>query len=394
MPWKERDAMDLRYEFVLRSLQEGIPFMELCREYGIAPKTGYKWKERFLREGYEGLKDRSRKPATSPQGLEERVVCDIIKLKQAHMSWGPRKIRSLYGRKHARDTLPSESTFKRVLERAGLVQKRRRARSRDGGQLKSKVSVEKPNDLWTVDFKGWWHLSGGGRCEPLTIRDEYSRYLLCVSVPENAKTGTVQVEFERVFNKYGLPQTIRSDNGRPFAAYNAPLGLSRLSVWWLALGIDLDRIDRGRPDQNGGHERMHRDIAWEIEGKVSGGLKHQRKALEIWRQSFNNERPHEALDMRCPADLYEHSRTPFKGTPERLEYPDGYIERKVHSTGTISLKGSSIQLTSALKGWHVGLKHLGDTIYSVHFARLCLGTIDLSSDSFCTPKPMKGGGLK
>lgn len=390
MPWKERDAMDLRYEFVMRSLQEGIPFKELCSEYGIAPKTGYKWKERFLREGYEGLKDRSRKPSTSPQGLEERVVCEIIKLKQAHMSWGPRKIRSLYGRKHAGDAVPSESTFKRVLERAGLVKKRRRARSRDGGQLKTKVVVEKPNDLWTVDFKGWWHISGGGRCEPLTIRDEYSRYLLCVSVPENARTETVQVEFERVFSRYGLPQTIRSDNGRPFAAYNAPLGLSRLSVWWLALGIDLDRIDRGRPYQNGGHERMHRDIAWEIEGQVSGGLKHQRKALEIWRQSFNNERPHEALGMRCPADLYEHSPRPFKGTPERLEYPDGYIERKVNSTGTISLQGSSIQLTSALRGWHVGLKYLGNTIYSVHFARLCLGTIDLSTDSFCTAKPMKG----
>jgi len=382
MPWKERDVKNLRLEFVLRSFGEKLPFTVLCREYGIQTKTGYKWRQRFLEEGAAGMEDRSRRPDTHPNQLREDVVCEMVRLKTAHLKWGPRKIRELYARKHPGVDLPSESSFKRVLKKAGLVQKRRRRRSRDGGRLQNRAVSEQPNDVWTVDFKGWWYTPGGERCEPLTVRDDYSRYVLCASVPGNARHETVRGEFERLFDKHGLPGTIRSDNGAPFAAAQAPLGLSRLSAWWLVLGIDLDRIDPGCPSQNGGHERMHRDIAGELERQVEGDLRQQAAALETWRRIFNEERPHEALGMRCPAELYRNSRRRYEGTPERLTYPRGYLERKVQLRGQIQIEGAAILLSRALAGWNVGLNPSGASAYSVHFGRLCLGRLDLETESF------------
>jgi len=382
MPWKEWDVKNLRYEFVLRSLSEGISFRALCREYGIEPKTGYKWKQRFLEEGAAGLADRSRRPRSHPAKLGEDVICEMVRLKKAHEKWGPRKLREVYARQHADRKLPSESSFKRVLEKAGLVQKRRRRPSGDSGRLQNRALSESPNDVWTVDFKGWWYTPAGERCEPLTVRDDFSRYLLCTSVPENARTETVKMEFERLFDKHGLPQTIRSDNGIPFAMTKAPLGLSRLSAWWLVLGIDLDRIDLGCPSQNGGHERMHRDIAYELEGQIAGDLRQQAAALETWRRIFNEERPHEALGMRCPAELYRNSKRSYKGTPQSLDYPPEYRQRQVHQTGTIRIDGVAIRLTKALAGWNVGLKANQPGCFSVHFGRLCLGQLELEKESF------------
>jgi hypothetical protein len=190
------------------------------------------------------------------------------------------------------------------------------------------------------------------------------------------------MEFERLFDKHGLPQTIRSDNGSPFAMTKAPLGLSRLSAWWLVLGIDLDRIDLGCPSQNGGHERMHRDIAYELEGQIAGDLRQQAAALETWRRIFNEERPHEALGMRCPAELYRNSKRSYKGTPQSLDYPPEYRQRQVHQTGTIRIDGVAIRLTKALAGWNVGLKANQPGCFSVHFGRLCLGQLELEKESF------------
>lgn len=386
MPWKERDVKSLRLEFVLRALSEPIAFRQLCGEYGIETKTGYKWKKRFIEEGKVGLEDRSRRPHVSPNELGEAVVCEIVRLKEAHRSWGPLKIRELYARRYPLRELPSESTFKRVLDRAGMVQRRRQRSSQHSGRLQNRAVSRKPNDVWTVDFKGWWYTAQGQRCEPLTVRDDYSRYVLCASVPKNARTETVREEFERLFWRYGLPGTIRSDNGRPFAVATALLGLSRLSVWWLALGIDLDRIDAGCPSQNGRHERMHRDIACEVEHHVRGELKEQAAALETWRQTFNEQRPHQALAMSCPAELYENSARQYAGTPQQLDYPEGYFQRTVSSAGQIALKGVRLRLSTALSGWSVGLRPLDSHRFSVHFGRLCLGRIDLKMELF-TPVP-------
>ena len=387
MPWQESSVVSQREEFVLRSLHDRNAFRELCRQYGIAPKTGYKWRRRFLQFGIQGLHDESRRPHRSPNGLDEAAVCEVVRLRRLHPTWGARKLKWLYQRIHKTAPTPSESSFKRVLERTGLAEERRRRRVADTGRLQSRLVAERPNELWTVDFKGWWYTPLGQRCEPLTVRDAFSRYVLCVSIPADAQTGTIRIQFERLFEQYGLLQTIRSDNGRPFAVSTAPLGLSRLSAWWLALGIDLDRIDPGHPQQNGAHERMHRDIAAELEHRIDGNLEEHAAAAELWRHGYNHERPHEALGMRPPAEVYQRSPRRYTGTPEQLEYPPEYLDRKVSPKGYIKIKNCNISLTTALSGWNVGLKRIGEELYAVYFGRLCLGRVDVPAQAFETHRP-------
>lgn len=389
MPWQESNVMNLRFEFALRSLNETTPFAELCREYGISAKTGYKWKQRFLESGASGLHDRSRRPLSSPGALSEDMVCRIVRLKGDHRTWGPRKIRVVYARHYPDSELPSDSSFKRILDKAGLVEKRRTRRSADTGRLQNRALPESPNDLWTVDFKGWWYTSQGERCEPFTVRDAYSRYILESAILPDARTETVRMTCERLFERYGLPGTIRSDNGRPFAVSTAPLGLSRLSAWWLALGINLDRIDPGCPYQNGAHERMHRDMAADLERRIDGDLIRHQAALETWRQTYNHERPHEALGMGYPAEVYKNSPRRYEGTPDRLEYPEGYIERKVGTAGQIKLHNRPLRITTALRGWNVGLKALGQGRYALYFANLCIGCVDMRTESFCASDGME-----
>jgi transposase InsO family protein len=374
--------MDSRVEFVMRALQEATPFAELCAEYGISRKTGYKWKERFLQSGFSGLEDLSRRPSHSPQQVPEDVLCELIRIKKDHRGWGPRKILEVYTRKHSNPQAPSESTVKRILEKAGLVTKRPRRKHDTSGRIQNRTIPEKPNELWTVDFKGWWYTGGRERCEPLTVRDEFSRFVLCANPLENAQGVTVGKEFERLFETYGLPLTIRTDNGSPFACRRAPLGLTKLSAWWIANGISLDRIAPARPDQNGGHERMHLDMAIEVERYPSETLEHQRAELETWRHMFNYERPHEAIGMRVPADLYQPSERAWDKNFNALDYPAGFLKRKVNHAGTIGIEGIKITVSTALAGWHVGLKPSPDWHYLVWFGALCLGTIDMRTESF------------
>jgi putative transposase len=365
--------MEERIEFALKAMQT-LNFRALCQEYGISAKTGYKWKERFLREGIKGLEEQSRRPQSHADQLPEETVCEIVRLKLAHGSWGPRKIRELYRRRH--QEVASESTFKRVLERAGLTQKRRRRRAREAGRVWAGREGTYPNQMWTVDFKGWWR-SWGKRCEPLTVRDEYSRYVLELRAMENARTETVRRSFERVFERHGLPQAIRSDNGSPFASAHGLLGLSRLSVWWVALGIDLERGRPGHPQDNGAHERLHLDISRELEAIGES----DQETLDVWRQSFNYERPHDSLGMKCPAELYRASERRYEGTPEDLDYPQ-MCTRRVSACGAIKFEGQSLFLSTALAGWSVGLKSLTADRLEVWFGRLMLGEIDLATSNF------------
>lgn len=375
--------MDQRAEFVLEAERSDLTLRELCARYGISPKTGYKWIERFREGGIAALGDRSRRPHAS-SGLPEDVVCRMVALKAAHPHWGPRKIRVLYARKHGTTAdLPSESSFKRVLEKAGFVEKRPLRRpAADGGRIQSRREPTAPNDVWTVDLKGWWHANDRRRCEPLTIRDGFSRYLICVEPLGSSKTDVVRARFEKAFETHGLPHTIRTDNGPPFASPNGLLGLSALSAWWLALGISLDRIDPGRPDQNGGHERMHRDIRMEVQGVARGDFESQRAALSVWRESYNGERPHEALGMRTPGEVYTASTRAFTGTPERLTYGAGFAERRVMNCGMIRLNATPIFITTAVRGWNVGLREEQDGLIGVWFGALRLGRIDRRTDSF------------
>jgi transposase InsO family protein len=366
--------MEHRIEFALRAMRT-LNFRALCEEYGISAKTGYKWKERFLREGLSGMEEESRRPRSSPVQLPEEEVCEIVRLKLAHLSWGPRKIRELYLRRHGE--VASESTFKRVLERVGLTQKRRRRRrGMEAGRLCSARRGTAPNEVWTVDFKGWWR-SWGKRCEPLTVRDEHSRYVLELRALDNAGTQSVRQAFERLFERAGLPQAIRSDNGVPFASVHGLLGLSRLSAWWVALGIDLERGRPGHPQDNGAHERMHGDISREIEALGQS----DQATFDLWRQSFNYQRPHEALGMRCPGEVYRHSERRYQGTPEDLDYPQ-MCSRRVSAHGTIKLDGQVLFLSSALAGWSVGLKPIAEQRMEVWFGRLLLGEVDLATESF------------
>jgi putative transposase len=384
MPWQELSVMSQRVEFATRAVLAGDPtsFAELCRQYGISTKTGYKWKQRFLAGGAPALQDQSRRPKGNCNGVGERIVCELVRLRTLHPSWGARKLLEVYQRAYGVEGLPSESSVKRILERSGLVQHRRRRSSEQAGRIQTGVQVEAANDLWTVDFKGWWYARDRGRCEPLTVRDAFSRYVLCVWLAPDAKWLTVRGQFEWLFERYGLPKAIRSDNGRPFAASRAPLGLSQLSAWWVVLGISLDRIAPGKPQQNGAHERMHRDIAVELEGKVDGDVAMYSAEAEVWRNTYNSERPHEGIGMRCPAELYQPSPRKYEGTPEQLSYPAAYLERRVGDHGMIRLHGRYIRLTTAVQGWNVGLEPLGEGVYAVYFATLCLGQVDVARESF------------
>jgi len=299
-------------------------------------------------------------------------------LKQAHPHWGPRKIQALYQRKHGGE-VPSESSFKRVLERAGLTVPRRVRRSTETGRLGSGRKASAPNEVWSVDFKGWWKDRDGLRVEPLTVRDEHSRMLLEMRALENSRTESVQACFERLFERHGLPGAIRSDNGSPFASANGLLGLSRLSAWWLALGIDLERSRPGCPQDNGAHERMHLDIRRELEG---GRVGRDQSAFDLWRKEYNTERPHEALGMRVPAEIYRRSERAYEGTPTDIDYEGMATRRVKRTTGMIGYQSERIMLTTALGGWSVGLSPQANGLVEVWFSKLLLGFIDPTSASF------------
>jgi transposase InsO family protein len=386
MPWQETRKMDQRMEFVLKAVN-AANFRELCREYGISAKTGYKWRERFMAWGFAGLNEESRRPRSHADALDSDIVCEIVRLKQAHRHWGPRKIHALYERRHGAEGAPSESSFKRVLERAGLTEKRRLRRAGETGGVASGVKAGRPNDVWSVDFKGWWRDADGLRVEPLTVRDEFSRMILEVRALEDARTESVRVCFERLFAAHGLPGAIRSDNGTPFASAQGLLGLSRLSVWWLALGINLERSRPGCPQDNGAHERMHKDIRGELEAGRAG---RDQAAFEVWRQEFNNERPHESLGMRVPAEVYEPSPRAYEGTPQDVDY-GSMQSRRISPVGCACYQGAVYQISTALKGWSVGMKPIKDGMVEVWFSKLLLGYIDPTTESFA---PVRTDGRK
>src|ERR1700748_3158142 len=374
MPWKKSEPMEQRTELALKALKTEN-FGALCQEYGISTKTGYKWQERFLSRGIAGLAEESRRPRGHVSELQTEEVCQIVRLKFAHPYWWPAKIRALYLRQHGEAA--SLSSFKRVLEAAGLTQRRKKRRASEAGRLSTGAKAEAINEIWTVDFKGWWH-GTEGRCEPLTVRDEFSRYLLELRQVPNARSQTVQERFEKLFERHGLPQAIRSDNGTPFASRTAVLGLSRLSAWWVALGIDLERSRPGKPQDNGAHELLHRDISQELECL---GKNVSQEALDLWRHQFNYQRPHEALDMRCPGQLYHNSTRKYAGGVQELLYDD-MIVRRVNDSGCIRFKDQSIFISQSLSAWNIGLKSTQNQGIELWFAQLLLGHLDPTTLSF------------
>jgi transposase InsO family protein len=374
MPWKETDVMDQKEQFIKEMLKSERPFKHLCAEFGISEKTGYKWKNRFMEEGKMGLMELGRAPRDSPNSLPESVVVDLISLKHAHPTWGPKKILAIYEKSHVES--PSISSVNRIFERAGLVKKRRgRVANPLSNALHQRILPEAANDVWAIDFKGWWK-SDGEVCEPFTVRDLHSRYLLEVRLMQSKSSAAVRAVMTELFRKYGLPKVIRSDNGTPFSSSHSVMTLTDLSAWWITLGITPDRTDKGKPGQNGSLERMHADIANEIEGKISGGMRANQVALDAWRQEYNTLRPNEAIGMRTPAELYVPSERKYIGDFDEMEYPIGFLPRKVQKNGIIVMSGVHISIGAALRGLTVGLKDEGCGKYQVFLGDFPLGQLD------------------
>jgi putative transposase len=379
MPWQSNTMNDKRREFAMKALEGGQDFSALCRQFSISRKTGYKWKQRALQEGVHGLREHSRRPRGSTSRVEEDVICALIRLKMLHPHWGAKKLLVILKREGMHP--PSLSTGHRILMKAGLVAKRRRRTKPVPGRLHATIPPKAPNDVWTVDFKGWWLLRHKQRCEPLTVRDAFSRYLLSVHVPEAATGAAVRAEFERLFQLYGLPNVIKSDNGSPFASSQSVLGLSRLSAWWVVLGIELDRSRPAHPQDNGAHERMHLDLEREVAQTVQDDRRLQQAACDLWSREFNHVRPHEALGDRCPGEVYRKSARPYPGTVQ-LDYGAGFLVRKVSANGLVCYRRTNVFVSSALAGLYVGLRRGDASTFEVWLNYLFLGAINFQTSSF------------
>ncbi len=382
MPWKEASVMEERLRFVARLL-EGEGMSDVCRSFGISRKTGYKIFNRYKDDGLEALTDRSRRPVRYANQLPEPVEAMIVRLKKDKPHWGARKIRELLVKRLAGDVrVPSKSTVHAVLDRHGLVaHARKRQRHRAEGTALSQASL--PNELWCADFKGEFKLGDGRYCYPLTVTDQASRYLLACEAFESTRERAVFDAFRRLFAECGLPAAIRSDNGLPFASPNGLYNLSKLSVWWLRLGIVLERIKPGHPQENGRHERMHLTLKKEATRPPGRNILQQQARFDVFVREFNQERPHEALNMKVPADLYVASSRPYQGLPE-IDYPFHDREALVTQCGRICIYRKKINISTVLAGQKLGIKEVDDGIWLVSFMHYDLGYIDLEQRTLQT----------
>ncbi len=380
MPWRESSVMEERLRFVARLL-DGEGMSDVCREFGISRKTGYKIFERYKEHGLQALTDRSRRPVRYANQLPAQVEILIVSLKRDKPHWGARKIRELLVRRLAGDVrLPAKSTIHAVLDRHGLVEHARTRRLRAAGTALSEPAS--PNDLWCVDFKGEFRLGDARLCYPLTITDQVSRYLLMVEALESTREAPVFTAFHRLFQERGLPLAIRSDNGVPFASRGL-YGLSRLSVWWLRLGVGIERITPGKPQQNGRHERMHLTLKQGTTRPAAANGLSQQARFDAFLDEFNAERPHEGLAMKTPAAVYAPSPRPYPGLPE-LAYPFHDRDVIVARNGTIPLHGRAVIISTVFEGQRLGLREVDTDVWLVSFMHYDLGYIDLEARTLQT----------
>ena len=355
MPWSETVAMS-RVKFIADLGSELYGMSELCGKHGISRKTGYKWKERFTQEGSEGLKDRSRAPKHSPRQTSSEIAERLLELRRQHPSWGPRKLLAWLEKHEPGPDWPQASTVGGLLKRAGLIGSCRRRAARAHSVAVARTEASGPNEVWTSDFKGEFRTGDGRLCYPLTVVDGFSRFVLVIQgLPSVAAPGAWPM-FERAFREYGLPRVIRTDNGNPFASSSALAGLSRLSVRWIKLGITLERIQPGHPEQNGRHERMHRTLKAETTRPPAASATDQQALFDRFRHEYNEQRPHEALGQRPPSELYQSSSRPYPGRIPQPEYPGHYEVRSVSRGGEIKWRGRFLFLSQALSGERVGLE--------------------------------------
>lgn len=374
MPWQVSSAAKQRKKFVEEMERGEFGMALLCRRYGISRPTGYKWRERYGEAGAEGLEDRSRVPKTFPRAISADVEEQILQLRRSHSHWGPRKLRAWLERKKPGRKWPVASTIGALLKREGLVVPRRKRR-RAPPYTEPLGHADGPNRVWCADMKGWFRTGDGERCDPLTITDACTRYLLRCQVVKEADTEHVRAVFEAAFREYGLPVAIRTDNGAPFAS-RALGGLSRLSVWWIKLGIAPERIRPGKPQENGRHERMHRTLKAETANPPASNRRRQQEAFDRFRREYNEERPHEALGQETPASVYQPS---WRLYPDRLPgigYPAAFEVRKVQQHGQVQWKNQEVFVSEVLAGESVGFELIAEGLWGVYFAARQIGIFD------------------
>ena len=379
MPWKETCVMDEKTKFIARLL-EGDKMSHLCEEFGISRKTGYKIWNRYQNTGTRAMLDRSRKPHRFSNQLPEQIERTIVKLKREKPQWGAAKIRELLVRKYPHLHHPAVSTVHATLDRHGLVNCRKR-RNRQRAQGTELGTSDEPNQIWCADFKGEFMLGDRRYCYPLTITDYASRYLLTVEGLESVREDLAMPIFERTFEEYGLPSVIRTDNGVPFAAPNGLFGLSRMAVWWLRLGIEIERIKPGHPEQNGRHERMHRTLKQATAAPAASNFLQQQGKFDSFQTEFNEERPHQSLGMKTPGEIYRPSQRKYQGIGN-LEYPLHDKSIIVTNCGRICHHGLKISFSSVFRGQEVGIREVDDGLWQVSFMRFDLGYFDEKSKKF------------
>lgn len=390
MPWKECSVMEERLRFVGRLL-DGEAMTDMCREFGISRKTGYKIFNRYKEHGLEALTDRTRRPVRYANQLPPPVESLIVTLKRDKPHWGARKIRELLVRRLAGDVrIPARSTIHAVLDRHGLVKRKGRPRRRAKGTALSQGAS--PNALWCTDFKGEFLLGNGRYCYPLTVTDHASRYLLLCEALESTREELAVTAFEQLFRERGLPGAIRSDNGVPFASPNGLYNLSRMSVWWLRLGIEIERIQPGHPQQNGRHERMHLTLKRETTKPAGANFLQQQARFDAFVDEFNAERPHEALEMKTPDEIYCASTRSYQGLPD-IDYPFHDRDVMVTACGRICMHRKKINVSTVLAGQKLGIREVDEGIWLVSFMHYDLGYIDLEQQTLQTIDNPFGPGV-
>ena len=374
MPWKILSAVGERWRFAQAALKQLKSFTALCHAFGISRQCGYKWLRRFHQDGRSGLHNHSRRPRRSPQRTSARWRQAVRRLRQRFPHWGAKKIHARLHRKFPRARLPAVRTITKWLPRLCPMRRRQR-HSRRGPRLPLPPLTlsAAPNDVWTVDFKGFFHTADGTRCDPLTVRDLFSRLLLAVRILPHQRQAAVRRVFIGLFRRYGLPKVIRMDNGSPFGSTGA-WGLSALSVWWLILGIRVEFIRPGHPEENGAHEQMHRELKRDTTRPPAAHPPGPQRRSDRWRRYYNTERPHEALGGRYPSDCYRHSRRRYRG-PQPIRYPRGWVVRHVRHNGQIKWQGRMRSIGEAFVGQPVALRRQSAGIYEFYFQQLLLGTL-------------------
>lgn len=383
MPWKETDVLKERVKFILEwekrfeATRGNVNLAELCREFGITRPCGYKWLERYRKSGdrLDAVRELSRRPHKSPTATPTEVEDFIVAARKKFPKWGPKKLRGWLSERYSTQEWPSLSAIGVIIKRRGLVRTARKRGRRFPAVIPPFAQATAPNDVWCVDFKGWFRLRDGQKCYPLTLLDAHSRFLLRCEALLEPDGQHVQPIFDSAFRQFGLPKAIRFDGGPPFAS-NAPGGLSMLSVWWLRLGIELQRIAPGKPQQNGRLERMHRTLKAEV--PIEDDVVAQQRALDHWRRHYNDERPHESLSQTPPARHYSPSRIKY---PKPLLRPQAFsfdLELAANKHGAIRFKRRSVMISSALAHEKLQLFPEDPGIWEVSFGRITLGKLDES----------------